>query len=220
MKTHNKFKLAIFDMDGLLIDSELHWGKFALLLWKELDVPYSQSLLRDSLGLKTEDMFKMVKSKYYPKLSVVNARRIHGKYKKVVYGKSNLLKGAVKLLKDVSKSGMPVALASSSSFESIDIVLRKHNIKNMFNVIFSTASMRLPGKPSPAVYTKLIKKFKLSPKEVVIFEDSGVGVASAKGSGAKVIAVPDKRWSHGNFSSADLIAKSLADKNVYKFLGL
>ena len=66
----------------------------------------------------------------------------------------------------------------------------------------------------------LIKKLKADPKKVVIFEDSLVGMRAAKGRGAKVVAVPDKRWSHGDFSSADLIAKSLADKKLYKFIGL
>jgi HAD superfamily hydrolase (TIGR01509 family) len=131
-----------------------------------------------------------------------------------------MLKGAKRLLLNLHKKKIILALASSSSSLNLNLFIKKNDLLGKFDIIFSTASMNLPGKPHPAVYKAVIKKSGCKPAEAVVFEDSTVGLKSAKGSGAKTIAVPDKRWSHGDFSSADLIANSLTDKRIYKFLGL
>lgn len=214
-----KFKAAIFDMDGLLVDSEIYWGQLGSKIWPQMGVAYTKELARDILGLNLRDTSKLIKQKYHHGLSAAKVRRIFVSYRKEVYWeKSKLLKGVVELLEFLDKQGMHIALGSSTSLQSIDLVLDRHGLRKFFTVIVSASRMK--GKPNPGVYRKVMKTLKVKPKDAVIFEDSMHGVTAGKASGAKVIAVPDKRWSHGDFSSADLIAKSLADKKIYKFLGI
>lgn len=216
-----KFKAAIFDMDGLLVDSELHWMKYGSEIWSKLGVRYTEELRRELHGLRIWDQVKLVKEKYHPKLTHAETWRVYGQYRKKVYiNKSKLLRGARELLKALEKNGALIALGTSASRMSIDMVMDKYKLRSFFHLIVSAAKLRIPGKPHPAIYKKIIKRLRFQPKQVVIFEDSFSGVKAAKGSGAKVVAVPDKRWSHGDFSIADLVVKSLADKRIYKLLGL
>lgn len=216
-----KFKLAIFDMDGVLVDSEVHWAESGPEIWGQLGVKYTKAIEKDILGLNVADSVKIVKAKHGYKVSTQKAKNVYKSFRKIVYTeKSNLLPGVLKLLEALKKNGMNIALASGASFESIGRVMDKHKLHYYFELKFSTTDMKLLGKPDPAIYETVIKKFRLSPKQTVVFEDSLPGVHAGKASGAKVIAVPNERPSHGDFSSADLIVKSLADKKVYKFLGI
>lgn len=217
----NKFKLAIFDMDGLLVDSEIHWNETYPAIWGKFGVKYSKRLGKEILGLSVPDAVKFINRKYGKKIPVARVKKAFKSQRKLVYTeKSNLLPGALKLIQVLKKYGVKVALASGASFESIGRVMDKHKLHNFFELKFSTIDMNFPGKPNPAVYKAVIKNFKVRPGSTVVFEDSLVGVQAGKASGAKVIAVPDKRWSHGDFSIANLTAKSLADKRIYKFLGI
>ena len=103
----NKFKLAIFDMDGLLIDSEIHWIKLDKEFWPQLGVDNLGNFQKDILGLKLDDIYKVVKAKYNPKLSITKARQMHARYGKIIYSeKADLLKGAKILLKKLKISGI------------------------------------------------------------------------------------------------------------------
>ena len=215
-----KFKAAIFDMDGLLIDSEMYWIKYGPEIWSQLGIVYSKHFTQDIVALKLNDVFQIAKKKYNPKLTWNRIKSVYENYTAVVYGKdAQLLKGARQLLVALGKNGFLVALGTSSYPVSIDLVMKKHKLRKHFHLIVSASRMR-KGKPHPAIYRKIMKRLRVKSDEAVIFEDSLVGVTAGKRSGAKVIAIPDKRWSHGNFAIADLVARSLADKRIYKFLGL
>ena len=185
-----------------------------------MEVPYSSALLSDSKGLNTVDLFKMVKAKYNKRLSLTKAKNTHEQYRKFIYSQAKLLPGTRKLLKAIKSNGAYIALGTSSPLRSVKSFFKKHNTKVYFNAAFSTVSLKLPGKPHPAVYNALIKNFKCSPNQTVIIEDSSTGFKAAKASGAKVIAVPEEGANLKNFQTADLIATSLADKKIYEFLGL
>jgi len=98
--------------------------------------------------------------------------------------------------------------------------IEKFKLEGVFQYLLSTESMNLPGKPNPAIYTEAIRLFDVIPQDVVVFEDTVRGLTAAKASGARVVAVPDPRWSHGDFSEADLIARSLEDPQIISFLGV
>ena len=219
-QTDMKFKAVIFDMDGLLIDSEMHWAKHGPEIWTKLGVIYNEDFRKDIVARRLRDVFQIAKTKYNPKLTWRRTKSVYKNYTQIVYGNdARLLKGARHLLTALGKKGFLVALGTSSSPMSIRLVMKKYNLKKHFHLTVSAFRMK-KGKPHPAIYHKTMKLLKVKPEETVIFEDSNVGVKAGKASGAKVIAIPDKRWSHGDFSIADLVAKSLADEKIYKYLGI
>lgn len=216
-----KFELAIFDMDGVLVDSEVHWAAAGPQIWDKLGIKYTKDIERGILGLNVRDSTKFINAKYGYKIAIRDARQVYKSFRKLIYTeRSQLLPGVMALIDELKKNKVKIALASGASFESIERVMDKHNMHNYFEVKFSTADMRFPGKPDPAIYNAVMRKFKVSPRQTAIFEDALPGVQSGKASGAKVIAIPHNISKHNDFSIADLVVKSLADNKVYKFLGL
>ena len=214
-----KFQAAIFDMDGLLIDSELYWGKAEEAMWPKFGLSRSPSLSQEILGLNLTDTCIVVQ-KYRPDLSAEFIKSVLNAAAEGVYRQAELLPGAHKLLTDLKHTGTKIGLASSSPQAWIDLFLDKYGLQHFFDEVLSTEGLHLPGKPAPDVYRECMKRLGVVSTATVIFEDTTVGLASARASGAYTIAVPDQRWSFGDFSSADQIASSLADEKVYQVLGL
>jgi len=216
-----KYKAVIFDMDGVMVDSELHWPIVEKEIWPKFGVEFTPEFHADCVGKKLGDVIRMAKLKYNNNINEENlVKTINEASVKVYNEMSNLLPGVQEIIIKLNKLDIPLSIASSSSVSWINMVVKRFNLEKYFKIIKSTATDNLPGKPSPVIYEKIIADLNSKPAECVIIEDSSVGLKSAKASGAKVIAVPDSRWSFGDFSKADLIADSLEDKKVYEFLGL
>lgn len=190
-------------------------------LWNKVGVKYNRAIEKDILGLNVRDSVKIINKKHGYKVKPEGAIEVYKTFRKIVYtDRSNLLPGCLELIKILRDNHIKLAIATGASLESIGRVMDKHQLHEFFKVRFSTGQMKLPGKPNPAVYKAVIKKFKVSPKQTVVIEDALPGVKAGKGSGAKVIAVPGKRANLKDFAIADLVVRSLADKKVYKFLEL
>lgn len=208
-----KFKAVIFDMDGILIDSEIHWHEVEKQIWEDCNIEFTEHFRKKILGKKLSDIIDIAAT-FNQKLSVSEIHSIFDKHAKSVYGKmSNVMPGVNDLLQKFHASNIKMAIASSSKQEWIDIVLNRFGYAEMFNVLSSAESLGVVGKPNPAVYNVTIERLGLKGKDVIVFEDTSVGTQAAKASGAYVVSVPDDRWSHGDFSMADKILNSLEDFN-------
>lgn len=215
-----RFQAAIFDMDGVLVDSEIRWHEVEADLWGKLGITVTDDLRAALLGKKLGDILPYVKERYGGQWSIAEARELYIRAGIPIYSRHcQLLSGARELVEKLRRV-VPLALASSSPFEWIDVLLQRFQWKEVFERRYSTESMNLPGKPDSTIYHLAIESLKLKPEEVVIFEDSPRGFQAAHASGAAVVAVPDPRWSHGDFSSADFVAHTLADPNLISFLRL
>ena len=202
-------KAVIFDMDGLLIDSEIHWHGVERRLCKQLRLSSDQVSAKELLGKNLNDITKVFQQ-YNPTITLEEVYAFYDHEADTVYKKqSNLMPGAVTLLDLLHEKGVTMAIASSSPRRWIDLVVERFTLQKYFAHLFSTQSMNLPGKPDPAVYTACINELGLPKEHIAIFEDSFVGIQAAKASGALAIAVPDKRWSHGDYSVADIELDSL-----------
>ena len=202
-------KAVIFDMDGLLIDSEIHWPGVERRLCKQLRLSSDQVSAKELLGKNLNDLTKVFQQ-YDPTITFEEVYVFYDNEADTVYTKqSNLMPGAQTLLDLLYEKGVTMAIASSSPRRWIDLVVERFTLQKYFAHLFSTQSMNLPGKPDPAVYTACIKELGFPKEHVAIFEDSFVGMLAAKASGAFTVAIPDKRWSSGDFSAADRILDSL-----------
>ncbi|MBI2443962.1 MAG: HAD family phosphatase [Candidatus Magasanikbacteria bacterium] len=214
------FKAVIFDLDGVLIDSEIYWAEVEEKIWRQLGITDIKQAQHDVLGLNLDDTVKLLRQKYRCALSADEIKAPFHEYARYVYGTCQLMPGALALLQRIKTGSIPLAIASSSPNSWIDMFLARFKLEKMFDFVFSTESMNLPGKPDPAIYLAIRKQLAVLPEATVIFEDSQNGFLAAKRSGARVIAVPDPRWSYGDFSAADLVADSLADQRILQFIGL
>lgn len=185
-----KCKGAIFDMDGVLFDTEKlyqeTWGELA----KEYGVRLGNRFVTDISGTNGERMRRVVE-KYYqvPDGSVVIEacmERMKGKLEVHVPVK----KGVYEILEFFQRMGMPAAVASSSSQQQIESNLFKSRLRDYFSAIVSGSEVR-NGKPSPDIFLLAAKKIGCKAEECLVFEDSENGVKAGHSAGCFTIMVPD-----------------------------
>lgn len=206
-------KAVIFDMDGLIIDSEpLHSKSLEILLKKYGKTPkYHKNGLIHRVGLSGDEEYIKLLEKYElqeeKELFRKKRRRI---YVKLLNEKLEPMPGFLPLMKILQRKGIQLGVASNRFVGHIKLILKKFEVIELFGVIVG-ANKKIPHKPAPDTYLRAARKLKVDPKECVALEDSETGVTSAKGAGMKVIAVPNKYTKSHNFSKADLIVNSLKE---------
>ena len=204
-------KAVIFDMDGLLIDSERHWVGRDKEMWGALGIEATEEFMQKLTGLNLKDGYA-VAQQYKPDLTWDAMIEQNSKVATVIYNEmTELMPGVIELLQRAKDSNLRIGLASSTSLDWINIVLQRFNLDHFFEVKLSTHSMGLPGKPKPDVYLEAMKQLGVSPQDTVVFEDSIHGVTAAKHAGAFTVAVPNPEWNKGDYSIADMVLVSLAD---------
>ncbi len=208
-----KYKAVIFDMDGVLVDSEINWHKYESNVWEELGIVQVDEVRAAILGKRLSDVVKIV-SGYAPGHDVLFIRQTFDQMADKVYADSSVMDGVAELLEFLREKGVRIGLASSSMQRWIDLFFAGNSFKKYFDVVLSGESLDLPGKPDPAIYLEAAKRLDVSPDECVVIEDSFAGVSSGKASGAYTIAIPDMRWSKGDFSIADMRVSSLHDEKI------
>jgi sugar-phosphatase len=209
-------KAAIFDMDGLLINSEPFWRKAEVFVFKPLGLQIDEEDCIETMGLRIDVAVKYWFDKFnYKDADIyVTADNVVKKVKEFILREGNLMPGVLDTLIKLKERNIPMAIASSSSIDLFKAVTKKCKIENFFNSICSAENEEY-GKPHPAVYLQAAKKLGVNPENCLVFEDSLSGVISAKAALMKVVAVPSKAVAgEAGFVIADKILFSLKDFNL------
>ncbi|PKE30270.1 2-deoxyglucose-6-phosphatase [Rahnella sp. AA] len=188
---------AIFDMDGLLIDSERLWLQAELDVFSGLGVDITQRhLLPDTLGLRVDQVVRM----WYRTLpwqgpdqvavsSMIIARTIE-----LVEQTRPLLPGVNYALELCRDQGLKIGLASASPLFMLDTVLEMFNLQSYFQVRVSAE--KLPySKPHPEVYLQAAGQLQVDPLNCVTLEDSFNGMIATKAARMRSVVVPDPEYS-------------------------
>ncbi|HSE84561.1 MAG TPA: HAD family phosphatase [Thermodesulfobacteriota bacterium] len=213
-------KAVIFDMDGVMIDSEPLWEKTERILMARRNIDYSPTYREKIVGLNQNDSAKLLRETFnLPEtIKEIIAERID--ILLILYQKElEPVKGLSNLLEELTNKGFTLALASSSPFRAINFVLDKFFLRRYFSKVVSGDDIRF-GKPHPDIYLHTAKELGVKPEECVVIEDSINGVKSAKAAGMICIAVPDRRLNQEEFKAADLIVDSLDKINIGLIKGL
>ena len=202
-------KAVIFDMDGVMIESEPLWEKTERILLGRKGIEYNPTYRDKIVGLNQNDSGSLLRETFNLIESVeeIIAARVEillGLYEREL----ELMPGLLPFLKELRKGGLILALASSSPIEVINFVLYKFSLRQFFTVVVSGDAIPL-GKPHPDIYLHTAENLGVKPIECVVIEDSINGVKSAKSAGMICIAVPDKRLSQKEFQIADVIVDRL-----------
>ncbi len=204
-------KAVIFDMDGLVADTEHLQSKAFTVVLKEYGhaaVPDEFGIVH-TVGIGAFDNWKRLAEKHglaedVDKL-VLRRRAVY-----LSLLKENLkpMPGLLKLLKRLKANGFTLALASSSAKDSVDLVLSRVNIRHFFDAVVSGDQVK-HIKPFPDLDLEAARRLNVLPVECVVLEDSKTGVVAAKRAGMKVIAVPNALTKGQDFAEADLVVDSL-----------
>jgi sugar-phosphatase len=207
---------VIFDMDGLLVDSEPCWQAAQLDVFTGLGVPLTPALARETVGLRTRDHIAHWYARYPwgPLDERAVAERIQQRAVALLRDRAVALPGAVEAVEALAASGMSLAVASSSSSAVIDAVLLQLGILQYFDVLHS-AEREARGKPYPDVYLTTARLIGVEPAACVAIEDSVNGLMAAKAAGIRCIAVPALADAgDSRFESADIVFASLLELDV------
>ncbi len=183
-------KAAIFDMDGLLIDSERIIMQACIVAAKQIGITYTQAEYVELIGRAGPDSTRIM----------VEQLGGQANFNQVMQGLDILLaeynhtfplkNGANKLLKHYQSNNVICSVASSSPIHHITHRLNHVGIFNYFSYITSGQEVTR-GKPDPDIYLLAVKKLGLKAEECIAFEDSENGALAAIAAGLKVVVVPD-----------------------------
>lgn len=203
---------AIFDMDGLLIDSEPLWDQAELEIFASLQVDISRRHeLPDTLGLRIDQTVRM----WYEALpwqgpdQAEVTQRIIARALELVEARRPLLPGVEQALQLCQQHGLQIALASASPLAMLERVLEMFNLRHYFTALASAEALPY-SKPHPQVYLDAAAKLGVDPLNCVALEDSFNGMIACKAARMRAIVVPaaahrdDARWSLANVKLDDL----------------
>jgi len=206
---------VIFDMDGLLIDSEPLWGQAMREVFASVGVELSMELASHTTGLRTAEVVDYWHNyfKWKGKSTEQVTNEIIDLVTDKIIKKGKPMKGLDYILDFFEKRKFKMGLASSSPLRLIDAATTHFGIKDRFQAIAS-AEFESHGKPHPAVYLACAKALGSNALDCIAFEDSITGMTAAKAARMKVIAVPEPHNRHNKrYALADVQLNSLKDFN-------
>jgi len=208
-------KAVIFDLDGLLIDSEPLWQEAEIEIFQQVNIKLTNKLCLQTKGLRIDQVVEYWFQKFpwnnLSKKAVEDL--IVSKVIELVESKGKALPGVKQVISFVQQKPVKIALASSSSSKIIKAALKKLGLSKLFSQIYSAESEPL-GKPHPGVYLTTAHKLGVRPQECLAIEDSLNGVLSAKAAQMICLAIPESsQRKNSRFDIADLQLESLVDVN-------
>jgi sugar-phosphatase len=209
------FAASIFDMDGLLIDSEILWHEAEIEILGDLGVPLAADGCRNTKGMFVGEVTEFW-HKQYPWASPSPAEvavTIVDRVVALVLAKGVLKPGAEHAIAMCVKRELPLAVASSSQYRLIVAALDHFGLRRHFALIHSAEDEEY-GKPHPAVFLTAASKLGADPRRCLVWEDAPAGVLAAKAASMACVAVPEQgEEGQAAFGLADLVLGSLLDMN-------
>jgi len=186
-----QFNAVIWDMDGLLFDTERlsfeAWQVGAESIGQQMTLELFQSLI----GMNAAAIVRKLKLDLGEDADLEELQRVAGlSYDKLIENGAPLKEGAADCLKRLHELEVPQALATSSSYRYAAKKLKHHNLLELFQATV-TGDQVENGKPHPEPYLLAAKRLQVAPQHCLAFEDSVNGIHSAKQAGMQTILIPD-----------------------------
>lgn len=207
-------KAFIFDMDGVIYDSEPIHAKAKKLVLAEWGISISDERLATFVGRSSRDFYgTMVKENPQCRASWQElANRKHSLYRTMLAEDDSVkaMPGIRDLLERIRKAGYPIGLGSSSTMEMIEMVLTRLDLKDYFSVLVSGNDLP-KSKPDPMIFLTVAERLGVSPSICTVIEDATAGVAAAKAAGMYCIGYYNPNSGPQDLSRADMIVKRHCD---------
>lgn len=207
----SRYAAVIFDMDGLLVDSEPFWQRAEIEVFATFGLALSAADCRRTTGLRINEVVEYW-GQYHafgPTPHCEVAAAIVSRVIELIRTEGQLMPGALLSLDFCASRKLPLGLASSSDMRLIDAVLDRFELRSRFQVIHSAQDEPL-GKPHPAVYLSTARRMAVPAHACLAIEDSLNGLIAAKASRMGCVAVPAAEDRHDpRFALADAVLPSL-----------
>jgi HAD superfamily hydrolase (TIGR01509 family) len=203
---------VVFDLDGLLLDSEQVWDAAREELAEERGGRWHPGAQRDMMGMSSPEwshyMHDVIGVPVPPdEINAEVVRRVEEHYRKHL----PVIPGAQAAVERLAER-WPLALASSSNRELIDLALELMGIADRFQATISSEEVGR-GKPAPDVYVEAARRLGVGPTHAAAIEDSHNGIRAAKAAGMRVVAIPNRHFPPDDaaLAVADVVLNELAE---------
>lgn len=191
--TRERVEAVVFDLDGVIVDSEHVWDEVREELARERGGRWHDRAQADMMGMSSPEwsryMHEVIGLPDAPEeINAEVVRRMEARYA----AELPLIAGAIEAVRRLA-SAYRLGLASSSNRTVIDSVLSASGLDELFEVTVSSEEVPR-GKPAPDVYLEAARRLGVSPERSAAVEDSANGIRSAKAAGMRVIAIPNRRY--------------------------
>ena len=191
---HRIFRAVIFDLDGLLADSEPWWNQIDAKLLAEYGVTYRGEYHRDVLGVSYRLAIEFYKNAFHISAPVEELMRRRGEIATEFFAnRVGLFPSAKATLERLREMKICLALATSSVSASARPFLERTGIRHFFDVIVTGDEIER-GKPHPDIYMLAAEKLEMGSDSCLVIEDALAGIAAAKAANMRVAAIPDSRF--------------------------
>jgi HAD superfamily hydrolase (TIGR01509 family) len=207
---------VIFDMDGVIIDSERIYQEIERQMYDDLEIPVSKEEHRLFIGAAERSMWQYMKDKYQMDTEIdflVNEERTRFMSQLDQPDRILLMPGLMELLEALVRESIPALVASSSSREIIEKVLSVNNIRRYFKDF--TGGDDVPhSKPAPDIFLETAAKAGMPACQCLVIEDSENGIRAARSAGMKVVALMNHYSGGLDLTGAHKIVHSLHEINT------
>src|SRR5438309_4969473 len=188
------FSAVIFDLDGVLADSEPWWNEIDAQLLAEHGATYRGEYHGNVLGVSYRMAVEFYKKAFGISASTEELMRRRGEIATQFFAnRVDLFPSTKEVLEQLRQMNLRLALATSSVSASARPFLDRHQITKFFEVIITGDEIER-GKPEPDIYLRTAEKLGIPANDCLVIEDSLSGIASAKAANMRVAAIPDRRF--------------------------
>ena len=208
-----QFELIIYDMDGLLIDSEPFWRRAEISVFATVGVHLTEDDCRKTTGFRFDEVvdYWYAQQPWTDKTKEQIHDEVIDEMERAILEDAEALPGVHQSLAYFSSKGLKMAVASSSAIRLIKAMVKKLGIAHYFQLLVS-AEHEQYGKPHPAVFIRTAEVLGVRPEKCLVIEDSMNGLLAAKAAKMKCLLVPDKLHLHDpRFVLADWQIHSLEE---------
>jgi HAD superfamily hydrolase (TIGR01509 family) len=203
---------VVFDLDGLLIETEEIWDEVREALARERGGTWTESAQRDMMGMSSTEWSRYMHDEIGlaespQQINDLVVERMAERYRSQL----PLLPGAVEAVERIA-AHWPLGVASSSNRGLIDLVLELSGLASKFKATVSSEEVAR-GKPAPDVYLEAARRLGVEPARAAAIEDSESGISSAAAAAMRVVAIPNRSFPPGEdaLARADVVLDSLAE---------
>ena len=188
------FHAVIFDLDGVLADSEPWWNKIDAKLLAEYGVNYRGECHRNVLGVSYWLAIEFYKKKFGISAPAEAMMKRRGEIATEYFAnRVGLFPSTKDVLNELREMKLRLAVATSSISASARPFLDRHQLTQFFDVIVTGDEIER-GKPDPDIYLRTAEKLRVPANECLVIEDSLSGIAAARAAKMRVAAIPDRRF--------------------------
>ena len=206
-----RIQAVIFDLDGLMIDSEPLQLRAINRALAPAGVALSEADWMRLVGQKSIEIIRQLKDRYRfdEDLAEIEAAKLDA-YRQIIQEKDalKLMPGVWDAVRACQSLQLKLALASSSVQADIAVILNKFGLDSTFAAVVSGDQVAI-GKPDPAIFLETARRLAVEPQNCLVLEDSPGGVAAANAAGMFSVAIPNRLAAQQDFSAANVVLSDL-----------